>query len=113
MPVKTIDANMAPAELSDELGGVVSIGGALPGEAPASQHPKKRTPILVCSGTESQSVTSSAEEKLKRNFESVQISRYRRRGDTMPQSRDEMMPVMQFFARRLRQTAPKGTVEVT
>jgi len=58
-------------------------------------------------------VTSSAEEKLKKNFDFVQFNRYRRKGDTMPQHRDEMLPVMQFFARRLRQSAPEGTTELT
>ena len=91
---------------------MVSIGGPLPAEASASLTTKNKTPVLVCSGVDSSWITSSAEEKLKNNFEHVQVSRYRRRGDTMPQNRDEMMPVMQFFARRLRQPAPTGTVEL-
>jgi len=98
--------------MNEEFGGVVSIGGPLPAEAPASSTTKSKTPVLVCSGVDSPWVTSSAEEKLKKNFVLVQVSRYRRRGDTIPQNRDEMMPVMQFFARRLRQPAPVGTVEV-
>lgn len=99
--------------MKGELGGVVSIGGPLPAGAPASSSTKSKTPVIVCSGVDSPWVTSSVEEKLKKNFEHVQLSRYRRKGDTMPQNRDEMMPVMQFFARRLRQPAPIGTVEVS
>lgn len=98
-----------------ELGGIVSIGGPLPSEAPASLSPKRKSPVLVCSGTDSPWVTSSAGDKLKKVFESVQFNRYRRSGDTMPKSRDEMYPVMQFFARRLKSSAgvPEGSVELT
>lgn len=69
---------------------------------------------MVCAGTESAWVTSSAEDKLKNVFDSVKLHRYRRSGDTMPKNRDEMLPVMQFFARRLKSTAgvPKGSVEL-
>lgn len=93
---------------------MVSVGGALPAEAPASLSPKRKTPVLVCAGTDSPWVNSSAEEKLKNVFESVQTHRYRRSGDTMPKNRDEMLPLMQFFARRLRSTAgiPQGSVEL-
>lgn len=104
--------NVAVA-IKEELGGVISIGGPLPSEAPASLKLKCKTPVLVCAGTNSQWVNSIAEEKLKQVFQTTQVSRYRRSGDTMPKDRDEMLPVMQFFARRLRQSAPKGTVEVT
>lgn len=99
--------------MPEELGGVVSVGGPLPGDAPASLKPKAKTPIIVCSGTDSRWVNPSAESKLKNVFGTVQISRYRRSGDTMPKDRDEMLPIMQFFARRLRQSAPLGTVEVS
>lgn len=101
--------------MEQELGGVISVGGPLPSEAPASMSPKRKTPILICSGTESPWVTSSAEDKVKHVFESVQFNRYRRSGDTMPKSRDEMYPIMQFFARRLKSSAgvPAGSVELT
>ncbi|CAD0020693.1 unnamed protein product [Aureobasidium pullulans] len=96
-------------------GGVISVGGPLPSEAAASLSPKRKTPILVCSGSDSPWVTSSAENKLKAVFESVQFNRYRRSGDTMPKSRDEMYPIMQFFARRLKSSAgvPEGSVELS
>lgn len=56
-----------------------------------------------------------AEEKLKRLFEFAEIKRYRKSGDSMPSNRDEMMPIMQFFARRLKSTkgVPKGSVELS
>lgn len=97
-----------------ELGGIVSIGAPLPSEAPAALVAKCKTPILVCAGNDDTSVTSAAEDKLKRIFDFVEVKRYRRAGDVMPNSRDEMMPIMQFFARRLRSTkgVPAGSVEI-
>ncbi|RMX88297.1 hypothetical protein D0869_01719 [Hortaea werneckii] len=104
---------MAALNLTD-LGGSISIGAPLAGEAPPALIAKCKTPILVCAGNDETSVTSTAEGKLKRIFEYVEIKRYRRAGDVMPNSRDEMMPIMQFFARRLRSTkgVPEGAVEV-
>ena len=101
-------------ESSFELGGVISIGAGLPGDAPASLDSKCKTPILICAGSDQSAVTSGTEDKLKRLFEFVEIKRYRKPGDSMPSNRDEMMPIMQFFSRRLRSTkgVPEGGVEV-
>jgi hypothetical protein len=104
----------ASAATPIEFGGVISIGAELPSEAPASLDPKCKTPILVCAGNDQSSVTSSSEEKLKHAFEFVEIKRYRKSGDSMPNNRDEMMPIMQFFSRRLRtmKGVPEGSVEI-
>ncbi|KXS95374.1 hypothetical protein AC578_8288 [Pseudocercospora eumusae] len=98
-----------------ELGGVISIGAGLPSSAPASLDPKCRTPVLVCAGSDNSSVTDSSEEKLKKVFQNVEIKRYRKTGDGMPSNKDEMMPIMQFFSRRLRSVkgVPEGAVEVS
>lgn len=76
---------------------------------------KSKTSILVCAGTSSSSVTSASEDKLKQLFEHVEVKRYRKSGDSMPSNRDEMMPIMQFFSRRLksRKGVPEGSVEVS
>ena len=105
----------APDATSAELGGIITIGGPLPSEAPAGLVSKNKTPVLVCGGSDRSAVTSASEDRLKRLFEFVEVKRYRRSGDGMPSNRDEMMPVMQFFARRLRSTkgVPKGSVEVS
>ncbi|KAK4953789.1 hypothetical protein LTR10_008393 [Elasticomyces elasticus] len=97
-----------------ELGGVISIGAGLPAEAPAALVNKCKTPVLVCGGSRDSAVSPAAEEKLKHIFEFAEVKRYRRPGDTMPRDRDEMMPIMQFFARRLRSTkgVPAGSVEI-
>jgi hypothetical protein len=98
-----------------ELGGIVSIGAALPSEAPAGLVSKCKTPVLVCAGQDRSVVTSTAEDKLKRLFEFMEIKRYRKSGDSMPSNRDEMMPIMQFFSRRLKSMkgVPKGSVEIS
>lgn len=103
------------ANKTQEYSGVVSVGGPLPNEAPASLHPKSKTPVLVAYGADSKWVNSSSEDKIKRVFEHVQLSKYRRPGDTMPKDRDEMLPIMQFFARRLKSTAgvPKGAIPLS
>jgi hypothetical protein len=83
---------------------MISIGGGLASDAPAGAADGGQT-----------SITTSSEEKLKRNFSFVEIKRFRKPADSMPASRDEMMPIMQFLARRLRsgKGVPEGAVEVS
>ncbi|KAK3714805.1 hypothetical protein LTR37_007540 [Vermiconidia calcicola] len=110
-----VSLHQAAADASSgELGGIISICGALPSEAPASLAPKCKTPVLVCAGSQQSSVTPSSEDKLKHVFEFVETKRYRKHGDSMPSNRDEMMPIMQFLSRRLRSTkgVPAGGVEI-
>lgn len=106
--------NSSGSDTPPELGGVISIGAGLPAEAPGSLDKKCTTPILVCAGKDQSAVTSETEDKLKRVFDFVEIKRYRKPGDSMPNNRDEMMPIMQFFSRRLRSTkgVPEGSVEI-
>lgn len=95
------------------LAGVISIGApyALSGQRSGS---KSRTPVLLVAGRDSVVVSDGAVRRTKEVFEFVEVSRYARKGDTMPSSREEMLPVMQFFARRLRsrQGVPEGSVEI-
>jgi predicted esterase len=106
----------AAAELGSEiLGGVVSIGGVLPDKAPLPEVGKKsRTPIIVCKGNRNSAVKESNVRRLKDTFEFLEVKEWEKIGDGMPNSRDEMMPIMQFFARRLRSMkgVPKGSVEI-
>jgi len=105
------------AELGEqELGGVVSIGGALPISAPVLEVNKKsRTPLIVCKGYRNSAIKYEDEGKIKDTFEFVEIKEWSKTGDGMPSNRDEMLPIMQFFARRLRSVrgVPKGSVELT
>ncbi|KAF4303833.1 putative phospholipase carboxylesterase superfamily protein [Botryosphaeria dothidea] len=101
---------------ADELGGVVSIGGALPSGAPLQPVDNKcRTPVLLCKAARNSAVSDSAVSRLKDNFEFVEVKEWRRVGDGMPSNREEMLPIMQFFARRLRsmQGVPDGAVELS
>jgi predicted esterase len=100
----------------DELGGVVSIGGPLPANASLPEVGKKsRTPVLLCHGYRQSAIKGEDVDKLKDFFDFVDIKEWRKTGDGMPASRDEMMPIMQFWARRLRSRrgVPKGSVEIT
>jgi hypothetical protein len=52
--------------------------------------------------------------KLKDVFKYVEVKDWKRNGDGMMSNREEMMPIMQFFARRLlsRRGVPAGSVEL-
>lgn len=98
---------------SVEYGGVVSIGGALPASSEAKEG-KSRTPVLVCGGSRSTSVTRSAVDRLKARFGDLEYVKWEKGEDSMPRNKEEMLPVMRFFARRLRSRVgvPEGAVEV-
>lgn len=97
----------------EELGGVVSIGGRLPASL-SLKNQKSRTPVLVCRASRASAVTDSAVAKLKDAFEFLEIKDWKKNADSMPSNRDEMLPIMQFLARRLRSTkgVPAGSVEL-
>ncbi|KAK0651609.1 hypothetical protein B0T16DRAFT_404300 [Cercophora newfieldiana] len=63
---------------------------------------KSRTPVLVCCGRESEAVDGFAEDVLRNEFEEVKVVRWKRADDGMPRSREEVLPMMEFFAERLR-----------
>ena len=106
----------ASSSMSEELGGVISVGGPLPSTTTAalSSAGESKTPVLIIGGSSNTLVTKSAMTKLKSTFETVQYHKYNRSGDNMPSNRDEMLPIMQFFARRLqsRRGVPEGSVEI-
>lgn len=107
------DGRESQERVSGSLSGVISIGApyALSG---ARSGAKNRSPVLLVSGRDSEAVSDGAVRRTKEVFEFVEVSRYARKGDGMPSNRDEMLPVMQFFARRLRsrQGVPEGSVEI-
>jgi predicted esterase len=107
----------AAAELEgSELGGVVSVGGGLSLSLPLKALDKKsKTPVLICRASQGSKVTDSAVLKLKDAFEHVEVKDWKRNGDGMMSNREEMMPIMQFFARRLlsRRGVPAGSVELS
>lgn len=103
---------------SGALAGVISIGAPYPlsgSRVDGARRAKNRTPVLVVAGRDSQSVTDGAVKRTKDVFEFVEVHRYAKKGDGMPRNREEMMPVMRFFASRLRsrQGVPEGSIEIT
>ena len=111
-------ASLAVAtSFSQELGGIISIGGPYPSSITidkSTNTAKNRTPVLVLGGSSSTSITDIAASTLRSGFEFVEHKRWAKSGDSMPRSRDEMMPIMQFFARRLRSMrgVPEGSIEI-
>lgn len=100
------------ASMTQELGGIVSIGGPLPSTIKSLKAVK--TPVLVLGGSSNTLITRTALDKLKAAFQIVEYQKWNRAGNSMPRNRDEMLPIMRFFARRLRSGAgvPEGSVEV-
>ncbi|KAJ5416732.1 uncharacterized protein N7487_000282 [Penicillium crustosum] len=96
------------------LSGVISIGAPYPLSG-SRVGDKNRSPVLLVAGRDSVAVSDEAVRRTKQVFEFVEVSRYARKGDGMPSNREEMLPVMQFFARRLRsrQGVPEGSVEIS
>ncbi|KAA8647022.1 hypothetical protein EYZ11_000148 [Aspergillus tanneri] len=96
------------------LSGVVSIGAPYPLSG-SSVGEKNRTPVLLVAGRESATVTGEAVRRTEQVFDFVETHRYSRKDDGMPRNHEEMMPVMRFFARRLRswQGVLDGSVEIT
>lgn len=83
---------------------VVSVGGALPASMipTLSARPKSRTPVLVCHGRSCEAVDEDAVDILKQEFVDVREVRWKKADSSMPANREEMLPIMQFFAERLR-----------
>ena len=98
-----------------EMGGVVSIGGRLPtSSTSATPNSKAKTPVLVLGGSRSTQVTRSAIDALKAKFLDAEYVKWAKAEDSMPKNRDEMLPIMRFFARRLKSRAgvPEGAIEI-
>ncbi|KAI9775421.1 MAG: hypothetical protein M1839_001116 [Geoglossum umbratile] len=102
---------------SVQLGGVVSIGGPLPSSelTPSLASGKAKTPVLVLGGSSNTLIGASAVSKMKGVFESVEYKSWSKPHDSMPGSREEMLPIMQFFGGRLRSRrgVPEGSIEVS
>ncbi|TVY22877.1 putative hydrolase [Lachnellula hyalina] len=122
MAALTVAASVASGDGEElEFGGVVSVGGRLPASTSSStagsgqgKKGKCKTPVLLCGGSRSREVTRQAVDALKERFKDVEYVKWAKEGDGMPGSREEMLPIMRFFARRLRSRAgvPEGAVEV-
>ena len=76
-----------------EFKGVVSIGGGVPGSL--ARQEKRKTKVMVVQGTEEEV------ESAKRQFGDVRVVKWRRSEVGMPRDREEILPIMKFFAERL------------
>ncbi|KAL0466776.1 Alpha/Beta hydrolase protein [Neurospora intermedia] len=95
-------------ETSKAFKGIVSIGGALPPSMipSISAREKAKTPVLVLHGSESEYVGEDEVDLIKREFENVKVVEWKRLDDGMPRSREEVLPMMEFFAERLKSGWP-------
>jgi predicted esterase len=112
-----LSAALHPSLLSlGSLGSVVSIGGALPLSANHTANVKSRTPILLLGGRKGDFAKNdrSSVKRLKMLCEFVQYCEWKKNDSTMPASREEAMPMMQFLAMRLRNRrgVPDDFIEV-
>jgi len=100
--------------MKEELGGIVSVGGILPSTVSISAK-KNNTPIIVCKGMRKSAIKDEDIDKMKQAFNYVEIKEWPKTGDGMPTNREEMLPIMQFFARRLRSVrgVPADAVEIS
>ncbi|KAJ9134709.1 Phospholipase/Carboxylesterase superfamily protein [Coniochaeta hoffmannii] len=87
-----------------EFKGVVSVGGPLPMSMipTVSTREKSKTPVLVCCGSRSTAVDEDATELLRKEFEDVKVVVWKKPDDSPPGNREEVLPMMEFFAERLR-----------
>jgi predicted esterase len=105
---------LAASKPEMEFGGVIAIGGRLSASL-SSAGGKAKTPVLALGGSRSTQVTRSAVDVLKERFREVEYVKWAKAEDSMPANREEMIPIMRFFARRLKSRAgvPEGAVEVS
>ncbi|ETI24503.1 hypothetical protein G647_03872 [Cladophialophora carrionii CBS 160.54] len=117
-----------PSLSSLSLGGIVSIGGSLPlsmalpststgtGTGTGNSTSKNKTPILLLSGSKSPlaSVDSSPLKRVNSVYEHVKYHRWKKADDSMPKNREEVLPMMQFWAQTLksRRGVPDDAVEI-
>ncbi|KAG0644570.1 Alpha/Beta hydrolase protein [Tuber brumale] len=99
-----------------EFGGVVSVGAGAPAKVEVEgEGGKCRTPVLVCAAEKGSVVSEAGEGRLGELFEDAKVVRWKgRKEDGMVQTRDELLPVMAFYGRRLGSIAgvPDGALEL-
>jgi predicted esterase len=97
-----------------ELAGVISVGGRIPSSSMLVNGPKIKTPVLLLGGSKGSIASEGAVKSTKETFEHVEHHRWKKADDSMPKNREEALPMMHFFARRLRSQkgVPEGSVEL-
>ncbi|KAK5663000.1 hypothetical protein OQA88_6414 [Cercophora sp. LCS_1] len=84
--------------------GVVSVGGGMVASMSGGLGgaKKAKTPVLVCHGRDSEVLDEEGVEVVRDMFEDVREVRWKKADDGMPRIREEVVPLMEFFAERLR-----------
>ena len=79
---------------SDRFKGVVSLGGSLPQSmvSTRSARAKSATPVLLLQ------LPGDEADRVKGEFGNVTVVQWKRRDVAMPRDRDEVFPLMKFFA---------------
>jgi len=101
-----------------EFGGVVSVGADAPAKVEVEvegEGGKSSTPVLVCAAEKGSVVSEAGEKRLEELFDDAKVVRWKgRKEDGMMQTRDELLPVMEFYGRRLGSVAgvPEGALEL-
>ena len=99
------------------LGSVISIGGPLPLSTSLLSTSKNRTPVLLLSGSGSPlaSADSSPLKRVKSAYEFITHHQWKKADDSMPKNREEVLPMMQFWAQKLksRRGVPDDAVEIS
>lgn len=94
----------------------MSIGGGIPSSARLVSGSKSKTPVLLLGGSRGvfSSSGATAVKSVEGTFHSVEYHQWRKMDDGMPKNREEALPMMKFFARRLlsRKGVPEGAVEI-
>jgi predicted esterase len=110
MGSRVAEAQEADSGESDERAkafkGVISIGGFLPSSMIPSISARtiSRTPVLLCHGYATETTDDDAVGLVKNEFSDVKRTRWKKPDDSMPRNREEMLPIMQFFAERLQRS---------
>lgn len=83
---------------SKKFKGAVSLGGPLPQSmvSTITNRNKSSTSVLVCQ------LDEDAVDAVKREFDDVKVVQWKRPEVSMPMNRDEVLPLMQFFADKLK-----------
>ncbi|KAI0993983.1 hypothetical protein K3495_g14201 [Podosphaera aphanis] len=89
------------------FGGFVAIGGGLPKEqqswVPEVPDLRLQTPVLLCGGRAPTRVTQSVVHALTDRYVNAEYVQWQNKsGDGMPECREEMLSIMQFFSRNMQ-----------
>ncbi|KAK5993236.1 hypothetical protein PT974_06665 [Cladobotryum mycophilum] len=94
---RIVDLTEGEKKIGKAAKGVVSIGGPLPlSMVPSlSGREKSDTPVLVCQ------LDGDEADMVKGEFKDVRVVNWKRKEVAMPRDRDEVFPIMKFFADQL------------